>query len=159
LALGSDVLAPADPAEETLRVSMRNPAPEPPPLPDVVVPVPLSDRRQRERGFNQTHLLAAHLALHLNLPLDDTNLVRTKHTEEQAGKTRAERLQSLRGAFAVCAPQRLDGRTVLLVDDVMTTGSTANACARVLRGMDDDRDGGAREVWLAVAARAITEKS
>jgi ComF family protein len=123
-------------------------------LPDMVVPVPLHPRRRRERGFDQAELLAEVVARRLDLPLVRDNLVRVRHTEEQAGKSRAARIRDLDGAFAVRRPEALAGAVVLLIDDVMTTGSTANACARTLRAMDAPAGTpGASEVWVAVAAR------
>ena len=82
------------------------------------------------------------------------NLVRVRHTAEQAGKSRAARMRDLAGAFAVRRREAIAGRTVLLIDDVMTTASTADACARALRAMDEPAGSrGADEVWVAVAAR------
>ena len=160
ISLADDVLAESDaapfygraprPEESTVQTKA-------PRLPDVIIPVPLHRARERQRGFNQARLLAEDLARLCQLPLDARSLVRVLPTEEQAGKSRAERLRALAGAFALRRPAKLAGKTVLLVDDVMTTGSTAHACARVLRGLDAPQGTptvGAREVWVAVVARA-----
>lgn len=93
----------------------------------IVVPVPLSAVRERERGYNQAALLAAPLARALRLPLDCAALHRTRHTPSQVGQSRPQRRENVRGVFA--SHSRLDGRHVLLVDDVTTTGSTLGSAA------------------------------
>ena len=100
---------------------------------DVVVPVPLHPRRKRERGFNQSELTAMHLARVAGLPLDRQSLVRTKYTERhRAGLDLLDRSRSVEGAFAVRGDHSIGGRTVLLVDDVLTTGSTVCSAVRTL---------------------------
>jgi ComF family protein len=106
---------------------------------DVVMPVPLHRTRLRWRGFNQAALLGATLARRLRCPLDVTTLARTRHTPPQTARDRAERARNVRGAFAVRRPARVAGRRILLVDDVMTTGATADECARVLRAAGAER--------------------
>ena len=106
---------------------------------DCVVPVPMHIRRTRKRGVNQALLLAREMAGGLGLPLAEA-LVRTRNTRQQARLDAAERLHNLDGAFAVACDVK--GKRVLLVDDVCTTGATANACAEALRA------GGASAVLL-----------
>lgn len=114
---------------------------------DLAVPVPLHRSRERTRGFNQ----ARELARHLGLPLADV-LVRTKRTESQADLPAERRHANVRGAFVSPEPRSgeggLDGRIVVLVDDVRTTGATLSACAAVLL------DAGAAEVRALTAAKA-----
>jgi ComF family protein len=99
---------------------------------DAVVPVPLHWRRRLERGFNQSELLARAVARRYGLPV--TNAVRRRRTTTaQAGLSNAKRRANVAGAFKVARPQAIAGRRVLLVDDVMTTGATAAACAAALR--------------------------
>lgn len=99
---------------------------------DVAVPVPLHARRRRQRGFNQAALLAEALGRVLALPVEEGALVRPRPTAPQARTISTdERRANVYGAFA-CAAGRLDGRRVLLVDDVTTTGATLGACAAVL---------------------------
>ena len=99
---------------------------------DVLVPVPLHPRRHRERGYNQSTLLARVLARHSGRPLLPRALRRTRHTDQQALLPRPERRENVRGAFSP-GPQEVAGKDLLLIDDVMTTGATAGECAAVLR--------------------------
>lgn len=102
---------------------------------DVIVPVPLSRRRLLSRRFNQSALLAQGVAAAQRLAYEPFALQRTRATPPQVGLTRAERRLNVRGAFAVPETQvsRLQGRRVLLIDDVITTGATCSAAARALR--------------------------
>lgn len=119
---------------------------ERPPAIDLIVPTPLHPRRQRDRGFNQAALLAAPVARALGVAIDHRALLRTRHTQAQARTSdAAERARNLAGAFA-CRGE-VAGRSVLLVDDVTTTGATLHACAAPLR------QAGARAVHALVFAR------
>jgi ComF family protein len=102
---------------------------------DVIVPVPLHRFRLWQRRFNQAAFLARQLARRCNKPCATTVLVRRMPTRAQVGLTAAERMKNVRGAFAVPAEQKalIEGRKVLLVDDVRTTGATAAACATTLK--------------------------
>lgn len=99
---------------------------------DLLVPVPLHPARVRERGFSQTLLLAQAAGEQSGLPVDSRSLVRTRHTRSQMGLSREARLVNLRDAFRVRG-NALEGKRVILVDDVITTGSTLNECARALK--------------------------
>jgi ComF family protein len=98
----------------------------------LLVPVPLHVNRLRSRGFNQALLLARALARHRGLEVAARALVRRRDTHMQPGLSAPDRRRNLRGAFAVREPARIAGRHVVLVDDVLTTGATADACATVL---------------------------
>jgi len=117
----------------------------------LVIPVPLHKSRRRSRGFNQAELLARAAVRHLPLKLEVLNgaLVRQRDTVSQVGLSREERIQNVRDAFRVAQPSRVKGRDILLVDDVMTTGTTLSECARVLKRA------GAQRVWAATVARAF----
>jgi ComF family protein len=112
---------------------------------DSVVPLPLHPTRLRERGYNQSALLAAEVARAIGAPLDLRSLQRVRPTRDQAGLPRAERAENLRGAFAA-RPGRL--ARVLLVDDVRTTGATLAAGAEALQRA------GAGEIRTLALARA-----
>jgi ComF family protein len=116
----------------------------------LVIPVPLHPARERERGFNQAALLAASVAKGTGFRLDPFSLSRVTHSERhRAGMDARARRESVEGAFAVAHPRLVRGQSVLLVDDVFTTGATASACARALL------DAGARAVFVLTAARAV----
>ena len=95
-----------------------------------ILPVPLHSRRLREREFNQCVLLARPLAAHLGIPLDLRAVERVRHTSPQSASTEAERRKNLRDAFMVRRPERIYGRSILLFDDVYTTGATLEELAR-----------------------------
>jgi ComF family protein len=114
---------------------------------DAIIPVPLHSARERDRGFNQATLLAELLARHSGLRLHDA-LERTRYTTTQTAYDRAERMQNLRDAFRLRKKGDVRGLRVLLIDDVLTTGSTLSECARVLK------KAGAISVYAATAARA-----
>jgi len=100
----------------------------------LVIPIPLSRRRLRARGFNQAELLARPLAGFLNLPFDASSFVRVRHTKPQTEtKSAALRRENLRGCFAVRGRGAVTGRRILLVDDVTTTGTTFLEAARTLK--------------------------
>jgi len=120
----------------------------------LVVPVPLAKSKRRDRGFNQAETIAAAFVRRqrsARIELNTGSLVRTRDTASQTGLTRHQRRLNLRGAFAVIHPERIRGKTILLVDDVMTTGTTAGECTRVLLRA------GAKQVFVATVARAIKE--
>jgi ComF family protein len=116
--------------------------------PLVVVPVPLHPRQLARRGYNQATALAAAIARELSAPLDCSALVRRRDTPPQARLDAANRRRNLAGAFAVPRGARVRGRSVLLVDDVATTGATLAACRSALD------EAGALEVVAVVLARA-----
>jgi ComF family protein len=98
---------------------------------DLMVPVPLHPRRERARGFNQAAFLARALGRHAGLPVEPEALRRVRETPPQSGDPE-ERRRNVREAFEVTDPPAVADRNILLVDDVLTTGATANECARVL---------------------------
>ncbi len=103
---------------------------------DVIIPVPLHKKRLKERGYNQSTCFADGLAQRLTAVVDDGNLVRVKSTETQTHKSRFSRFENMQEVFAVLDPEKLNGKHVLLVDDVVTTGSTLEACSLQLLKVD-----------------------
>ncbi len=117
---------------------------------DVLVPVPLHRTRLVARRFNQSALLARSISALAGVPVDVDVLRRVKATAPQVGLTRTRRSLNLQGAFKVSGDVPLEGRAVVLVDDVLTSGATANAAARALLR------GGARRVDVLVFALVST---
>jgi len=117
----------------------------------LLVPVPLHRNRRRARGFNQAELLARAAMKRLPKKLEYASgvLIRQRETISQVGLSREERIENMRGAFRVTDARHVRGRNVIVVDDVMTTGTTLSECARVLK------KAGAQKVWAATAARAF----
>lgn len=123
-----------------------------------VVPVPLHASRQRERGYNQAELLSVGLMRKFEgshdgpaLKLGAKNLLKVRATPPQTGLSVAARRENVRGVFEVAAPERVRGRVIVLVDDVMTTGATLSSCASVLK------HSGARQVLGLTLARATPQ--
>ncbi len=118
---------------------------------DLLVPVPLHRRRLWQRRFNQSAFLAQSVSTLTDTPFDPFLLRRSRPTANQVGLTRDQRNRNVAGAFDVAAERRTDiaGRNIVLVDDVMTTGATANACAKALRRA------GAANIDVLVLARVV----
>jgi ComF family protein len=117
--------------------------------PDVVIPIPLHWWRRWKRGYNQSEALAIMLASRLKLPCRPGWLRRVRHTSQQTSQTPTERKENVRGAFRARSMAKLRGKKVLLVDDVLTTGSTCHDAALALR------EAGASQVVVAVLARSL----
>ena len=117
--------------------------------PDLLVPVPLHPRRERERGFNQAGLIARRLGRAWGCPVRPDVLARVVATESQTALDSAARLANVRGAFRLRRPQVVEGRHVVLVDDILTTGATVSACARALEA------GGPRTIGVVAVARVV----
>lgn len=115
--------------------------------PDLLVPVPLHPARERERGFNQALLLARRVGRAWDVAVESA-LSRRAATRPQTDLSAEERRVNVRGAFSVRRPERVAGRHVVVVDDIVTTGSTVDACAAALRAA------GASTVGVVAAARA-----
>ena len=117
---------------------------------DIVLPVPLHRARERERGFNQATVIARLFARRFNIGLEERLLARVKYTDmHRAGLDEVDRAKSVRRAFKVRKPEVVNGASVLLVDDLYTTGSTVSACAGALI------DAGARRVAVLTLARVV----
>jgi len=114
----------------------------------LIIPVPLHPKRLKERGFNQSLLLADHVAVRLGAELDFISLRRVKYTVPQTGLGKEARRKNVNRAFEVINSQAVKGKTVFLVDDVATTGNTVNECARILKRS------GCSDVFCLVLAKA-----
>jgi ComF family protein len=115
---------------------------------DMIIPVPLSPQRRKERGYNQSGLLARPLAYAEGIPYRPSALRRTLEIRSQVGLTLSERRANVHGAFSA-DPAAVRGKRVLVVDDVSTTGSTADACAQALRAA------GSADIYVITLARAM----
>jgi ComF family protein len=111
-----------------------------------LVPVPLCKSRMRERGYNQSELLAKAVAADTELPVLTNALQRIKKTAPSKGMTPQQRKENIKGAFAVVSPEAVIGKYICLVDDVYTTGATTQECMRVLK------EAGAKQVKILTAA-------
>lgn len=116
---------------------------------DLIIPVPLHPSRFRRRGYNQSTRFAAGLAEKLNASVSEKYLLRAKATATQTKKSRFSRFENMQSAFTVKNPNALIGKHILLVDDIMTTGSTLEACAQTLLSIAG--------VKLSIAAIAYAE--
>lgn len=99
---------------------------------DYIIPVPLHRSKLRKRGFNQSTCFALGLADKLNAPVEEHNLVRVIATETQTKKSRFSRFENMKEVFGVINPEKLENKHILLVDDIVTTGSTLEACGAEL---------------------------
>ncbi len=115
---------------------------------DVVMPIPLAYRRLFKRGYNQSTLLARPIAKSLNIKID-VSTVRRKYRPDMGHKNAAQRAENIRGVFSVRNPNAIRGKTILLVDDVMTTGATFNEMKKVLKR------NGAKAVYGIVFCRVV----
>lgn len=117
---------------------------------DVVIPVPLHTFREKERGYNQAYLLAKQFK-NTNLAINTTALVRTKYVVQQARLTKRERIVNLKQSFKVVDKKAVAGKTVLLIDDIFTTGNTIDACANALIA------GGVKKVYALTVCRTLLD--
>ena len=99
----------------------------------IIIPVPLHRKKIKERGFNQSALLVKTISPILEIETDFFTLIRTRYTKSQAGLNLDERRKNVKGAFEVRGDKNIKGKSVILVDDVATTGNTLNECARILK--------------------------
>lgn len=116
------------------------------PKANCIIYVPMTKKTKRKRGYNQTFLLAKELSARTGIPLFKDALLKTKETSAQKGLTRKERAENLYGAFKVADKNSVKGKIILLVDDVLTTGATADELTRILLSA------GADKVYLATVA-------
>jgi ComF family protein len=119
---------------------------------DLIVPIPLHPTRRRERGYNQSQILAEMLSQDLKIPILAENLIRIRHTPNQARLTQKERWTNLEAAFKINNSNRFRDKSILLIDDLYTTGATVSQVSGLLK------TAGAREVKVLTLAIAVSEK-
>ena len=100
---------------------------------DTVVPVPLHHKRLRQREFNQAALLAKHIAAHLKVRLVINSLEKVRDTSPQVGLRARERMENIKNSFHIANPEGIKNKSILLIDDVVTTGATIRECSKVLK--------------------------
>lgn len=113
----------------------------------ILIPIPLAKRRLRRRGFNQSEEIAKKLSENLEIPVAGGCLLKIKETSLQMELSKEMRMENIKGVFAVENAKIIKGKKILLVDDVYTTGSTMEECAKILKAS------GAKEVWGVTVAR------
>ena len=116
---------------------------------DIIVPIPLFSTRLRERGYNQSRLLAGHISAHYHIDLSTTHLIRVRNTEHQTGLCEKERWTNIRGAFRIVHSDAISGKNILIIDDLFTTGATVSQAAGVLK------KAGARTVGVLTLAITV----
>jgi ComF family protein len=114
----------------------------------IIVPVPMHPKKKRRRGFNQSEEIAKIISQSTNIPLS-TTLIKIKETKPQMELNRIERMENIKNCFAINNEKEIENKTILLLDDVYTTGTTIEECAKVLK------ENGAKEVWGLTIAREI----
>ena len=115
----------------------------------ILIPVPLHPKKYKKRGYNQSALLARELGHIFQLPVDETSLIRVRNTPSQTQFGREGRLQNMSGAFSCTRAENIQGKVVLLIDDVATTGATLEGCAQALK------TAGAKKVIAYTLAREV----
>lgn len=116
---------------------------------DLIIPVPLHKKKYMKRGYNQSDQFASGLSRSLNIPVDNKALIRTRASSTQTRKGRYERWKNVEDIFSLVVPEKVDGKHILLVDDVITTGATLESCIIALRSRADVR--------VSVAAIAVAK--
>ena len=118
---------------------------------DIIIPVPLHPRKQRRRGYNQSLLLCRGITQTFARPVSSDNLIRIRHTASQTHMNREERFNNMNGVFRVLNPHDLIGKHILIVDDVITTGATLEACCTALKDIQGLR--------ISIATLAVTDNA
>ncbi len=115
---------------------------------DYLIPLPLYADKEFKRGYNQAQIICEGICTSMEVPVHSKNVIRERYTDTQTKKHRAERWENVEGSFRILQPEKLQGKNILLVDDVITTGATLEACAQVLTKI------AATKIYLATVATA-----
>ena len=99
---------------------------------DTIIPVPISKKRRKERGYNQSELIASEISKNIEISYVNQCLFKTKNIVEQSKLGKEERLKNIQGAYQLYKPEIIKNKKILLVDDIYTTGSTVNECSKIL---------------------------
>lgn len=100
---------------------------------DTIIPVPISNKRLKERGYNQSFLIAREIAIQTDLELVNNCLLKTKNIIEQSKLNKEERIENIKGVYELQNEELIKNKKILLIDDIYTTGSTVNECSKILR--------------------------
>lgn len=117
---------------------------------DIIISVPIHEVKFEKRGYNQSELISEHIAKYYLKPLVKKNLVKTRETHTQSKLHKKDRVQNIKNAFEIILKEEVIGKNILLIDDILTTGSTVNECSKVLM------QNGAKEVIVATVATGKT---
>jgi ComF family protein len=118
---------------------------------DYIIPLPLHPKRVKKRGYNQSELIATEVSQQLGVPLNTTNVYRTRNNESQTQKSLAERIENVKNIFELRDSTLFANKTILLIDDVITTGSTIIACCKALQNSPNIKI----HIYTAAAADVI----
>lgn len=99
---------------------------------DTIIPIPISKKRQKQRGYNQSSLIAKEIAKQLQIQYNDKSIFKIKNIIEQSKLNKEERKKNIQGVYKLCNKKQLENKKILLIDDIYTTGSTANECSKIL---------------------------
>lgn len=100
---------------------------------DIIIPVPISSKRNKERGYNQSYLIAKELSKCFDIKLVDDCLYKSKNIIEQSKLSKEERQENIKGVYGLLHEEKLENKKIILVDDIFTTGSTVNECCKTLK--------------------------
>ena len=99
---------------------------------DTIIPVPISTKRYKERGYNQSYLIAKEISKKLKIKCNNNSLLKAKNIIEQSKLNKIERQKNIQGVYILCNPKALQNKKILLIDDIYTTGSTVRECSKML---------------------------
>lgn len=114
---------------------------------DIIIPVPISKKREKQRGYNQSSLLAKEISKDFNIKYNEKILMKDIHTEPQSSLSKEDRIKNVKNVYSVKNSEKIINRNILLIDDIYTTGNTVNECSRVLK------QSGAKNIGILTIAK------